>query len=102
MAYVAPAGHLAGDLDPPLGCRAHRRDDSGHSLDVLEHADVRTVIERGWCGRPAPRRRRRSRVISAAYLDTLANHPAVSIVALADLDASRSAAVAAGLPAPRR
>ncbi|MET8087273.1 Gfo/Idh/MocA family oxidoreductase [Micromonospora sp. NPDC005237] len=37
-------------------------------------------------------------VISRAYLDTLANHPAVSIVALADLDASRSAAVAATIP----
>ncbi|MCX5065802.1 Gfo/Idh/MocA family oxidoreductase [Micromonospora lupini] len=37
-------------------------------------------------------------VISRAYLDTLANHPAVRIVALADLDASRSAAVAAAVP----
>ncbi|MFF0316795.1 Gfo/Idh/MocA family protein [Micromonospora sp. NPDC005252] len=37
-------------------------------------------------------------VISRAYLDTLANHPAVRIVALADLDASRSAAVAATIP----
>ncbi|KAB1939534.1 Gfo/Idh/MocA family oxidoreductase [Micromonospora sp. ALFpr18c] len=37
-------------------------------------------------------------VISRAYLDTLANHPAVSIAALADLDASRSAAVAATIP----
>ncbi|MEU7841536.1 Gfo/Idh/MocA family oxidoreductase [Micromonospora sp. NPDC049114] len=37
-------------------------------------------------------------VISRAYLDTLANHPAVSIVALADLDASRSAAAAAAIP----
>ncbi|EEP70357.1 oxidoreductase [Micromonospora sp. ATCC 39149] len=37
-------------------------------------------------------------VISRAYLDTLANHPAVSIVAVADLDASRSAAVAAMIP----
>ncbi|MFC3499712.1 Gfo/Idh/MocA family protein [Micromonospora krabiensis] len=37
-------------------------------------------------------------VISRAYLDTLANHPAVSIAALADLDATRSAAVAATIP----
>ncbi|TDC44452.1 Gfo/Idh/MocA family oxidoreductase [Micromonospora sp. KC207] len=37
-------------------------------------------------------------VISRAYLDTLADHPAVSIVAVADLDASRSAAVAAMIP----
>ncbi|MFF3856120.1 Gfo/Idh/MocA family protein [Micromonospora sp. NPDC002575] len=37
-------------------------------------------------------------VISRAYLDTLADHPAVSVVAVADLDASRSAAVAARLP----
>ncbi|MEU8181200.1 Gfo/Idh/MocA family oxidoreductase [Micromonospora sp. NPDC049044] len=37
-------------------------------------------------------------VISRAYLDTLANHPAVRITALADLDASRSAAVAATIP----
>ncbi|MFI7609278.1 Gfo/Idh/MocA family protein [Micromonospora sp. NPDC049366] len=37
-------------------------------------------------------------VISRAYLDTLANHPAVSIAALADLDAARSAAVAATIP----
>ncbi|MEV7327363.1 Gfo/Idh/MocA family oxidoreductase [Micromonospora sp. NPDC093244] len=37
-------------------------------------------------------------VISRAYLDTLANHPAVSIAAVADLDASRSAAVAAMIP----
>ena len=29
VAAVAPAGHLAGDLDPPVGCRAHRRDDAG-------------------------------------------------------------------------
>ncbi|MFC6020224.1 Gfo/Idh/MocA family protein [Plantactinospora solaniradicis] len=36
-------------------------------------------------------------VISRAYLKTLANHPAVSIAAVADLDASRSAAVAAEL-----
>ncbi|MCX4878810.1 MULTISPECIES: Gfo/Idh/MocA family protein [unclassified Streptomyces] len=37
-------------------------------------------------------------VISRAYLDTLAGHPAVRVTAVADLDASRSAAVAAGLP----
>ncbi|MFI6784552.1 Gfo/Idh/MocA family protein [Micromonospora sp. NPDC050276] len=37
-------------------------------------------------------------VISRAYLDTLANHPALSIAAVADLDASRSAAVAATIP----
>ncbi|MFG1653330.1 Gfo/Idh/MocA family protein [Micromonospora sp. NPDC049275] len=34
-------------------------------------------------------------VISRAYLDTLASHPAVHIAAVADLDASRSAAAAA-------
>ncbi|MGC5053262.1 Gfo/Idh/MocA family protein [Micromonospora sp. DT48] len=37
-------------------------------------------------------------VISAAYLETLADHPAVRITALADLDASRSATVAAVVP----
>ncbi|MFF4257193.1 Gfo/Idh/MocA family protein [Streptomyces sp. NPDC001663] len=36
-------------------------------------------------------------VISRAYLDTLVGHPAVRITAIADLDASRSAAVAAEL-----
>ncbi|WP_328543738.1 Gfo/Idh/MocA family oxidoreductase [Streptomyces europaeiscabiei] len=40
-------------------------------------------------------------VISRAYLDTLAGHPAVRVTAVADLDASRSAAVAAGLPGVR-
>ncbi|MEU5672858.1 Gfo/Idh/MocA family protein [Micromonospora sp. NPDC047762] len=34
-------------------------------------------------------------VISRAYLDTLADHPEIDIVAVADLDASRSAEVAA-------
>ncbi|MFI6761270.1 Gfo/Idh/MocA family protein [Micromonospora sp. NPDC050417] len=37
-------------------------------------------------------------VISRAYLDTLANHPAVTIAALADLDAARAAAAAATIP----
>ncbi|MEU0724035.1 Gfo/Idh/MocA family oxidoreductase [Streptomyces sp. NPDC006140] len=37
-------------------------------------------------------------VISRAYLDTLAGHPAVRVTAVADLDAARSAAVAAELP----
>jgi predicted dehydrogenase len=37
-------------------------------------------------------------VISRAYLDTLLGHPAVRVTAVADLDASRSAAVAAELP----
>ena len=37
-------------------------------------------------------------VISRAYLDTLADHPEVSIIAVADLDAARSAAVAATIP----
>ncbi|MFF9807816.1 Gfo/Idh/MocA family protein [Streptomyces coeruleorubidus] len=40
-------------------------------------------------------------VISRAYLDTLAGHPAVRVTAVADLDASRSAAVASGLPGVR-
>ncbi|QOV40267.1 Gfo/Idh/MocA family oxidoreductase [Streptomyces ferrugineus] len=40
-------------------------------------------------------------VISRAYLDTLVGHPAVRITAVADLDASRSAAVAAELPGVR-
>jgi predicted dehydrogenase len=35
--------------------------------------------------------------ISGAYLDTLRDHPAVTIAAVADLDTSRAAAVAAGL-----
>ncbi|KOG39832.1 Gfo/Idh/MocA family protein [Streptomyces resistomycificus] len=37
-------------------------------------------------------------VISRVYLDTLLGHPAVRVTAVADLDASRSAALAAGLP----
>ncbi|WP_431910109.1 Gfo/Idh/MocA family protein [Micromonospora carbonacea] len=37
-------------------------------------------------------------VISRAYLDTLADHPAVRVVAVADLDPARSAATAARLP----
>ncbi|MEV8436124.1 Gfo/Idh/MocA family oxidoreductase [Actinosynnema sp. NPDC051121] len=37
-------------------------------------------------------------VISRAYLDTLGDHPAVRVTAVADLDATRSAAVAADLP----
>ncbi|MFI9170261.1 Gfo/Idh/MocA family protein [Streptomyces lincolnensis] len=40
-------------------------------------------------------------VISRAYLDTLVGHPAVRVTAVADLDASRSAAVAAELPGVR-
>lgn len=39
--------------------------------------------------------------ISRAYLDTLAAHPAVRIVAVADLDAARAAEVAAGIPGAR-
>jgi predicted dehydrogenase len=39
--------------------------------------------------------------ISRAYLDTLAGHPAVRVAAVADLDPSRSAAVAAELPGTR-
>ncbi|MEE6262521.1 Gfo/Idh/MocA family protein [Plantactinospora sonchi] len=37
-------------------------------------------------------------VISRAYLDTLADHPGVRVVAVADLDGARSAEVAAALP----
>ena len=37
-------------------------------------------------------------VISRAYLDTLGTHPAVRGTAVADLDTTRSAAVAAELP----
>ncbi|MET9832078.1 Gfo/Idh/MocA family oxidoreductase [Streptomyces sp. NPDC006385] len=37
-------------------------------------------------------------VVSRVYLDTLIRHPAVRITAVADLDASRSAAVAAEFP----
>ncbi|WP_328744943.1 Gfo/Idh/MocA family oxidoreductase [Streptomyces sp. NBC_00285] len=40
-------------------------------------------------------------VISRAYLDTLVGHSAVRVTAVADLDASRSAAVAAELPGVR-
>ncbi|MGW2261580.1 Gfo/Idh/MocA family protein [Streptomyces sp. NPDC001780] len=36
-------------------------------------------------------------VISRAYVETLANHPAVRITAVADLDAARATAVAAGI-----
>lgn len=39
--------------------------------------------------------------ISAAYLKTLADSPAVAITAVADLDAARATAVAGGLPAAR-
>ena len=39
--------------------------------------------------------------ISKAYLDTLADSPAVAITAVADLDAARAESVAAGLPAAR-
>ena len=98
VAALAPAGHLAGDLDPPVGRRAHRGDDTG--------AQPRRARE--------PQRPHRHReghavgdahrigvvglgVISRAYLDTLLGHPAVRITAVADLDASRSAAVAAEL-----
>jgi predicted dehydrogenase len=37
-------------------------------------------------------------VISRAYLNTLGGHPAVRVAAVADLDAARSAAIAAELP----
>ncbi|MFF4503532.1 Gfo/Idh/MocA family protein [Streptomyces sp. NPDC001401] len=40
-------------------------------------------------------------VISRAYLDTLLGHPAIRVTAVADLDAARSAAVAAELPGAR-
>ncbi|MEU1473769.1 Gfo/Idh/MocA family oxidoreductase [Streptomyces sp. NPDC005760] len=40
-------------------------------------------------------------VISRAYLDTLAGHSTVRVTAVADLDASRAAAVAAELPGVR-
>lgn len=40
-------------------------------------------------------------VISRAYLDTLLGHPTVRVTAVADLDATRSAAVAAELPDAR-
>ena len=41
-------------------------------------------------------------VISRACLNTLTNHPAVRIVAVADLDAARAVAAAAAIPVPRR
>ncbi|MFK3980628.1 Gfo/Idh/MocA family protein [Micromonospora sp. NPDC050397] len=37
-------------------------------------------------------------VISRAYLETLVGHPALNVVAVADLDPSRSAEAAAGIP----
>lgn len=40
-------------------------------------------------------------VISGAYLDTLVGHPRVRVTAVADLDAARSAAVAAEVPGVR-
>ncbi|MET9970037.1 Gfo/Idh/MocA family oxidoreductase [Streptomyces sp. NPDC006356] len=40
-------------------------------------------------------------VISRAYLDTLVGHPLVRVTAVADLDAARSAAVAAEVPGVR-
>ncbi|GIE90988.1 Gfo/Idh/MocA family protein [Actinoplanes regularis] len=39
--------------------------------------------------------------ISGAYLETLRDHPAVTIGAVADLDAARAASVAAGIPGCR-
>jgi predicted dehydrogenase len=39
--------------------------------------------------------------ISGAYLETLRDHPAVTIAAVADLDAARAASVAAGVPGCR-
>ena len=55
LAPVAPADHLAGDLDPAVGRRRIVVTTPGHSLDVLEHPSVRTVIERGmlWASRTA-------------------------------------------------
>ena len=55
VAPVAPAGHLAGDLDPAVGCRAHRRDDPGAQPGRAGAPGVRTVIERGmvWATRTA-------------------------------------------------
>ncbi|WP_309095710.1 Gfo/Idh/MocA family oxidoreductase [Streptomyces sp.] len=40
-------------------------------------------------------------VISGAYLDTLAGHPAVRVTAVADLDAARAATAVAALPGAR-
>ncbi|WP_433790723.1 Gfo/Idh/MocA family protein [Actinoplanes sp. CA-252034] len=39
--------------------------------------------------------------ISGAYLETLRDHPAVTVAAVADLDAARAASVAAGIPGCR-
>jgi predicted dehydrogenase len=39
--------------------------------------------------------------ISGAYLETLRDHPAVTVAAVADLDAARAVSVAAGLPGCR-
>ena len=73
----------------------------GHSLDVLENPTSVPSSRGACCGRPARRRHRRSGGHLPAYLDTLAHHPRVRIAAVADLDASRAAAVAAELPGAR-
>ena len=99
VAPVAPAGHLAGDLDPAVGCRAHRRDDPG-AQPGRAGARRRPYRHREGDGVGDPHRVGvvGLGVISRAYLDTLADHPEVRIAAVADLDASRSAAVAATIP----
>ena len=53
---------------------ADLRRDPGHSLDVLENDNVRTIIERGmlWASRDEHRRRRLRGHLSRQYLDTLA------------------------------
>ena len=99
VASVASAGHLTGDLDPTVGCRAHRRDDPG-TQPRRAGARGRPYRDREGDGVGDPHRVGvvGLGVISRAYLDTLADHPEVDIVAVADLDASRSAAVAATIP----
>ena len=50
---LAPGGHLARRSGPGGGARADLRGHPRHSLDVLEHPSVRTIIERGmlWASR---------------------------------------------------
>ena len=104
VASVAPAGHLAGDLDPAVGRRADRRDDpraqprrAGAPERPDRHREGDAVGDPHGVGIVG------LGVISRAYLDTLVGHPEVRVVAVADLDAARSAAARPPTsPAPRR